>query len=79
MLLRLLSRAAGSRYHNRARLEKGHEGRNITADHRNVKVPRELIGDTLVEARGSKTAATSFAITDMCGDAKYIQQARSWP
>ena len=60
-------------------LEKGHEGRNITADNRNVKVPRELIGDTLLEARGSKTATTSFAITDMCGDAKYIQQARSWP
>jgi hypothetical protein len=43
------------------------------------EVPRELIGDTSVEARGSKTPATSFAISDMCGDAKYIQEARSQP
>jgi hypothetical protein len=39
------------------------------------RVPRELMGDTPVKARGLKTAATSFAIGDMCGDAKYIQQA----
>jgi hypothetical protein len=44
-----------------------------------LKVPRELIAILRLKRVVRKLAATSFAISDMCGDAKYIQQARSQP
>jgi hypothetical protein len=66
MLLRLSieRRGISSSLQSRARERPRRAEHNCRPQER--KVPREVVGDTPVEARGSKTAATSFAISVIC-------------